>query len=435
MNNIPRVLSILSSCNLWRLSFALLVVMIYGTLFNLVFTYHLRLDFSSLYSASTAAAEGTNPYQVLYANYLPNLKKLPANLNPPVVLWAFTPLTHLGYDHALLLWCVTSFILGLIGANLVFKYAFNQVLLKKNKLLFYLLYCSLFSTIMNTTIAQFGTVIFFLIMYGYHLYLKKHDYFAGLCWGIIISFKFFPALLFFYVLLQKRYKIFWLMLSATILLSLVPWLTFGSKIYFEYINMMPRVLWYGDSWNASLYGFIFRLLVSSHYHITHLLWVQLAYIVIFCVALIAYLIYMKKIEKRQVPHSSFCLTLVVMLLLSPLGWLYYFEILLLPLSLTWKNSFHKNNPLNIQGLWYLCLFLLNFPLNYIPTHDMHSYLAKLSVYSFHFYGLLLLLLITARLAYQGQHVASLTEMKQTAAPITMIILFGLGVVSAYFYLQ
>jgi alpha-1,2-mannosyltransferase len=435
MNNIPQVPSVLFSCKLWRLSFALLILMIYGTLFNLAFTYHLRLDFSSLYSASKAAAEGTNPYQVLYAHYLPSVKKLPANLNPPVVLWAFNPLIHLSYDHALLLWCITSFILGLIGANLVFKYAFPQDLLKKDKLLFYLLYLSLFSTIMNTTIAQFGTVIFFFIMYGYHLYLKKYDYFAGFFWGIIISFKLFPALLFFYVLLQNRYKVFWLMLFTTILVSLVPWLTFGSTIYFEYINMMPRVLWYGDSWNASIYGFIFRLLANSHYEITHLLWVQLAYVVIFCVALIAYLVYMKKIEKQPAAHASFCLTLVVMLLLSPLGWLYYFEILLLPLALTWKNSFHKNTPIKIQGLWYLCLFLLNFPLNYIPTHSMHSYLSKLSVYSFHFYGLLLLLLITARLAHRDEHVALFTHMKKSETPIAMIILFGLGVVGAYLYLQ
>ena len=113
-----------------KISALLCLLGIYGILFFFVFTHQLKLDFSSLYSAGQHLLDGDNPYRVLLTTYLPTVKKLPANLNPPFVLWLFSSLTHLPYQVALVIWSLLSFILGLIGARIAFQYAFSPIFLR-----------------------------------------------------------------------------------------------------------------------------------------------------------------------------------------------------------------------------------------------------------------------------------------------------------------
>lgn len=373
----------------WKLFLAVLLASFYAVLFYLMFSSEQLLDFHSFYFSSQMLAKGGNPYQILSAIYFPTQKLVPANLNPPIVLFFLNPLTTLSYYTAVIIWTVFSFILGLIGAKIAFSYAFSPEYIKKNGFYLYFIYLLSFPVLMNTGLAQIGLILFFFLMTGYHFYMRERDYFAGILWGILIAIKFFPALLIVYAFVQKRYRVCWVMLAVFIFLSLLPLCLYGIKIYSHYFLMMSQINWYGKSWNASIFGIIYRLLnteAEQNWNLT-----MLIYGVLFAVFFILYLIKIIQIERFKIKHKSFALTSVMMLFLSPFGWLYYFPLLVFPLSLTWLSFLSQKKLSKLKVSWFICLFLINVPINNIPLTMMHSLVGKLSYYSFNFYGLLILL--------------------------------------------
>ncbi|RUQ90370.1 glycosyltransferase family 87 protein [Legionella septentrionalis] len=362
----------------------------YLVIFYFVFTGQYRMDFSSLYTASYVLHAGENPYQVLFRGYFPDIALLPANLNPPIILWLATPLIWLGFDAALWLWSFASLTLGVLGVRIVFKYAFPAEFYRKNQFYLYLLYFAFFPVAINTIIGQFGGILFFLTMYGYDALVEKKEVRAGLLWGILVSIKFFPGLLLLYSLSQKKYRTFIVMVATIALLLLIPWLCYGIIIYKHYVSMMSRVLWYGDSWNASFYGYLFRLWVDVSHYQKSWHWVKLSYVILFFLFLIFYLYQLGKQKDSSLKHKGFCLTLVMMLFMSPFGWMYYFSLLLFPLLLSWLEISSTPKPPRYLFLWLLAFFFLTFPTGYVMAARMESTLNAIGVYSFHFYGMLLL---------------------------------------------
>lgn len=422
----------------WRAIFVFILISIYCLLFYFILTNQYRLDFTSFYSAALALMKDENPYRVLTTTYLPVAKKLSANLNPPIVLWAFNPLAKLNYHTALALWSAISFILGLIGAGIAFNYAFSARFLKKNWLNLYLIYLLFFSTIMNTAIVQLGAVLLFFIMLGYHFYLNNRNYLAGILWGFIIAVKLFPGLLFFYVLKQGRVKVFVIMLATFLLAWLIPLLIYGPTIYTQYYAMMTRVLWYGDSWNASIYGFIFRLFIDVHDTTQSLILIESFYIFLFFISLIWYLKKLGPSEINQINHQPFCLTLAMMLLMSPFCWLYYFPLLIFPLILAWLVAVDKKtSSIKAILIWLVCLFLINFPMDYVSSWHMTNFINRLGFFSFYFYGLLLLIyLLTRTEKIVGANETDIDETKYFFLPVTFVIFaFGLLVPTISFIMR
>lgn len=398
------------------------LLFVYFILFYLVFTHQYRLDFSSLYSACLALSAGENPYQVLLTTYLSTVKKLPVNLNPPIVLWLINPLSRFHYDTAVVVWSGVSFILGLIGAGIAFQATFSRLFLRKNGLNLLFIYLSAFCVLMDTAIAQLGSLVLFLLMFGYHLYIRNKDISAGIIWGIVIALKFFPALLFIYVLIQKRYRVFISLLTVFVGMGLIPLLVYGPVIYTQYFSMLSRVAWYGDSWNASIYGFIFRLFVDIQDKTQSLLFVKSLYVVLLGLFLGWTISIIRRDTKNKANHPAFCMTLVMMLLLSPLGWLYYFPLLIFPLSITWKvAAYEKNKSSKAIMTWLICLFLINFPMDYITAYKMPSFIGKLGYFSFHFYGLLLLAYMTSKVKIYHDEEKKIAEAAYYFFPIYVVI--------------
>ncbi|KTD19130.1 Protein of uncharacterised function (DUF2029) [Legionella lansingensis] len=373
----------------WQRAVLLLLLFTYSLLFYFIYTHQQGIDFASFYSAAQLLAMGENPYQILFATYLPTAKKIAANLNPPIVLLLLNPFVQLTYKTALTIWWFLSLGLGAIGAGITFHYLFPHHFLKRNWINLYLLYFSFFATLMDTAIAQIGALLLFTIMLGYHFYCQNRDYAAGIMWGFIIAAKLFPGLLFFYVLLQKRFKVFWVMLFVFLLLTLMPAFIYGSDVYYKYISMIVRVLWYGDSWNASIYGFLFRLFIDARDQTQSILWIKILYVSLFSICLLWYL---RKIAQIGTEKTySFALTLVMMLIMSPFGWLYYFSLLIFPLILTWLIIFATDGNSKGKCLWFISMFMLNFPMDYLRSTKILTIQSKLFFNSFYFYGLALLL--------------------------------------------
>lgn len=413
---------------IWQPIIAIWVFITYTLLFYLIFNDKFKLDFSTFYSSILALMHDDNPYASLVADYLPIPRKLTSNLCPPVFLVLTYPLGILSYHAALFCWFLFSFISGLIGAGIAFSLAYSKDSIRKYGLSLVLLYLMLFSTIMNLAIGQIGSILFFFIMLGYHYYLRERDYLAGVLWAIIISIKFFPGLLFFYVLSERRFKVLFTMLLVCFCCWAIPLFLCGPQIYQHYYTLMSNVSWYADSWNASIYGFLFRLFTFS-FDVPHemRLKISLIYLFVFTIALALYYYFLRTATtdstNHSVNHYRFCLTLVFMLLLSPFGWIYYFSLLILPLALCWSKEVQKTNaPTRTLGFWLLSLFLLNFPFDYVKIGYMPNFLTRTTIYSFHFYGLLLL----AYLIIKEKKLPGENEL--IAAPLlsTLIIILVLG---------
>lgn len=396
------------------LAFLAMVITVYCLLFYAVFTPEKIQDFASFYSAILNMLDHKNPYL--------QSTSLRPNLSPPFALLFFSFLGNFSYKTALIIWFFLSLILGLIGAFCAFYHAFSGEFLRKNWLILTLIYLSFFSTIANIIVVQFGSILLFFIMIGYHFYLRSRDLIAGVLWGIIIAFKFFPALLFFFVIKQGRKKVFFLMFFTFLIVSLLPFFSQGQLIYKQYFAMIAHVSWYGDNWNASLFGYLVRLF----FHGESLNDLKILYLILFCISLIWYFKNLKGLESN---HQPFCLTLTMMLLLSPFGWLYFFPLLVLPLSLTWIAACDNKS----QLFWLCILLLINLPQGYIFSTYELGILVKVSFISCYFYGLLLLNYSCVK---QEKSDLIFDEKKQLFLLITLLILaFGLLEIIIKFFLE
>ncbi len=413
-----------------------IILGIYGLLFYYLQTSQLRSDFATFYSSALAYSQGTDPYVNLIASYFAVPIKLTANLNPPFFLQLLVPLTYVNYQFAASLWFLCSLFLGIIGALLGFQLICTKEFFKKYWLTFLFIYLGMFSTLMNTGIGQVGAICSFFIIMGYYFYLRKYDYLVGIFWGFIISLKLFPALLFLFVLNQKRYKVFFIMLFCCAIAFLIPVWQKGITIYSIYFNMLSRVAWYGDNWNASLYGFLFRLFINMQS--LHGIWLlKIIFLILFIILLLWYIRVIRILRQtsnhHEIDHREFCFTLLIMLFLSPLGWLYYFSLLIMPLALIWKFLIQEKPKSNkFQALWALSLLLINFPMGYVQSACMNSLLAKLSIYSMSFYGLIIIIYLfismnksPTLLTFNGENTSNeYTYPIITALALGLLITFG-----------
>ncbi|CDZ78005.1 mannosyltransferase [Legionella massiliensis] len=386
------------------------LIFVYAVVLFLIFNLERTIDFTPFYISIKALSLGFNPY--------PLSKTLPANLNPPIFLYVFYPLGFFEYRTAIIIWSLISISLGFIGIRLMFMHIFSEKFRQKYGLSLYCIYFGFFPILMDISIVQVGSLLLFAVMLGYHYYLRQNDYIAGICWGFIISLKLFPALLFFFMLKQRRYKVFFITLGVFLCALLIPLLFHGPTIYKQYLTMMSVIYWYGDSWNASIYGYIFRLYLDLKHPGQNVVPVYIGYLISFAILLPCYLYAMgpKEIrgEKNQVNYQPFCLTLAMMIFLSPFGWLYYFPLIVFPLMLTGIATFNRNYKTLIPLIaWTACFLLLNFPQGYILGRQMQNFTQKIGLYSFSFYGLaILVILVCCKRNLPGQNEPNISLMLQ-----------------------
>ncbi|MGM9452585.1 glycosyltransferase family 87 protein [Legionella bozemanae] len=377
----------------------LVLLSFYCVLSFFIFKHYQRIDFSSFYYSAQALLHDENPYRNFFTAYSPSIKILPANLNPPFAFWLFDFFARLSFSNALIVWFCFSLILGIIGITITFRFAFATQFLQKNYVNLYLLYFAFFPTLMNFVTQQFGCILLFFIMLGYYFYLNHRDYIAGILWGIIIAIKLFPALLLFYTLKQGRKKVFITMIATLLMAVLLPVLFHGPMIYKHYFKMMNHVFWYGDDWNASIYGFIFRLFFGGEKlpNMSYLIPINLLYGVLFIILFLWYWRKLGPTENNPINHQPFCLTLAMMLFMSPFGWMYYFSLLIFPMILTWFAALEEQqSPAKTMFVWLLCLFLVNLPIDYLNSQDMPDLLVRISFFSSFFYGLILLIYLLGK---------------------------------------
>lgn len=414
--------------NIWLLSIVLTYLI--GGIRMLFLPCH--IDFSSFYAALDLLYSGNSPYQVTHTPCLNVDEHLPANLNPPFVLTTFKFLNFLPFRLALFFWILFSLSFAFASFRILLQIITTPAARKGKEFLFLGAYLLCFSTLVDIFTGQLGQLMLFLLIFGYYFEQRDKDYWAGFFWGILIATKFFPGLLFFYALKRKKYTLFFSIGIVALLCSLLPLAFGGILLYKQYFSMLAGVRWYGDTWNASIVGYLWRLFPAlAVWHPS--VYFTFSYLLLLVSTIIWYLRYPLPLEKEK-NHQPFCLILVLMLIFSPLGWLYYFSLLALPCLLVWVHVFTRPGPYTLEHfLVSLSIFFLEFPffnhhLKYIPSFSHRVIFAALP-----FYGLLLLVYLLQKNPFLPGFSKPFVLSEDGLKPLKISLIYGLCFLHFHFF--
>jgi hypothetical protein len=368
--------------------------------------YYGNTDFYKFYQSVLFYYAGQNIYDASILKYsIDTINKWvtsDGNLNPPFLAYIMLPLHQWPYAKALLLWIQVSLIFNVISIILILR-EFPAVCRPIWKPL--LIIAAFLLYMPNSGNLAYGQLSAPLLLLTTIIWLAakhKHDNLAGIALGLAAGMKIFYGLLFIYFLISKRFRLF-IIASITYGMTLLIGLWFfGSQSYLKYYQILKSVRWYTASWNPSLLGFFSRLFSANEKNVPliHLPHVVMPLTVISCSALsIFLLIAWWQLQKpttspqHAIDRSNlgYSLTLIAMLLLSPLGWLYYFPILVIPYLVLVQQSGYLQKGYVIHLLACVALFISTLTGNLLVTIDVKTPRQIILNSGFPIYSLLLLL--------------------------------------------
>jgi len=320
------------------------------------------------------------------------------NLNPPFFILLTLPLGLLSYKTALFFWEVFSFFLTLGGVWILYKRLFTFC---SEKFFGFIVLSSIFLASMpsqiNMTLGQNGMLIFFLVMLIWAWTRPEgepHDLKAGIFLGVCLAMKYFLGLIWLFFLFQRRWKLVFSAILSFLVCNAIAYAVLGKAAFVQHMEILHVVDWFASSWNASLYGFLIRLggyVDGTGLHVAW--WVSLIYYG-FCIFFIGYqwVLSAKKITEVTRYDYVFSYVLLSALLICPLGWVYYFGFLMMPLMLIFRLFVAQGAYVKLPMIF---IFVFTLGLLSLPTKIVVVSMATLLNFSFtlsaYFYGLMLLL--------------------------------------------
>lgn len=326
-------------------SFTMVLAVVIGTLLNALGGLAEGVDFLQFYaSARSCMVEGGSLYQpFLYIQKLQAFaflgQQLPGhvseNLNPPVVNLLFLPFAPLGLRSAYYLFVLPQFFLALFVWRRFITHSFGAHPALKPAAT--LAFAGFFPVMAGMMIGQVGLLLFTFLLLSWMALENGREKQAALWLGLALLLKLFTGLLFVWLALTRRWRVL-LGASALYVAGMAAALAlFGleeHKAWLQAVKAMPFV---AMTWNASLQGVLYRYLgggpVEAIYNMPILSCLIRSTAIVLAAALLLWL--------ARRPHNfatGFALCLPLMLLLAPLGWIYYFPVLLLAACLLWRET-------------------------------------------------------------------------------------------------
>jgi hypothetical protein len=329
---------------------------------NALSTHPINADFTSFYMPARYMLEGKSIYAPVYirdlgplpADFHLNRETRHANLNPPFQTLIMAPLARLPYAAAFWAWGLFSLLCLGIAAILVERgtrppHAPPGPL---RPLTFLVLVLAYFPTWISVAIGQITPLIFLLLVLVWVAARKDRAAWAGIALGIALSLKLFVGVLLILFLVRRQWRLLAWTTASVVVCTLATLPCAGAVTYREYLHILGSVTWYAASWNASFMGFFTRLLGGSENPAPLNIPVLAHALAYACSALVvAALVWVAWPPAAPRPADghdaaprgpftsfdlAFSLSIPVMLLASPLGWMYYFPALLLPLAIGWR---------------------------------------------------------------------------------------------------
>ena len=294
----------------------------------------------------------------------PNEFFLEYNAHPPTSVLLVLPFAWLDYPTAFLLWNLLS-LLALVASIVLVFHELETPLSPQG-------FCLTLTAVMLASVCsplreqllqgQWNLLLLLLFTGTWAAARRELPWLAGSLLGLAIAIKLFPGFLLLFFLLRCQWRVVMSATLAFVGLTLLTLAFFGLETYRQYIvEVLPAIDAFRSAWpGISMRNFWCRLFdPSSACGVTIPLAVNpwLARILTLgssmgVVGILAWVIY----RARQ-PESfdrCYALSLVAMVLVSPIAWDHYLVFLLLPALLLWNQFQHEDNRLR----WALIFTLL-----------------------------------------------------------------------------
>ena len=323
------------------------------------------------------------------------------NLNPPLLALLLAPLTFFGLSASYIAWSVFSLLSGLFACAVMWR-GLRQVDSEDSELVW--LWIALLVYFPTYTALTLGQVTFYTLLplAGAWLAARRgHDRLAGILVGVAVGLKVFVALLVIFFALQRRWRVVaWSV--VTILFTVLVTLPFvGVGAYIQYFAVIRTVTWFGNSWNASYAAVITRVLGGSeNVPLVNLPALAHGLVLLCSTATLLWLALVTR-PKPGAGHSlarfdlGYGLTVTVMLLVSPLGWMYYFPLLLLPGYTVWSLTRHRNMRSLRWGL-LVAWGMSTIPVSMVRAMDVNDPIEWFTTNSIYFYALFTMAIVVSR---------------------------------------
>lgn len=335
------------------------------------------------------------------------------NLNPPFFAAVAWPLAGLGYAPAWMMWSVGSLLCGLLAVSIAMCDVFSRHRLVATVFGWAAL-LAYFPTYATLSYGQVTLFLMLLLVLGWRALRHGTEVSAGVWLGLAASLKPFvllvlPALLVARLGRAAASCAITCLLAAALGLHLVGW-----EGHLAYLQSARDISWLAASWNGSVAGYFSRIFGGSE----NLPWLHAPAVgraltaVVSVLLLVGSGVLLWRSSSR--PRSLrvdllFALLLPSMLLVSPLGWLYYFPFLLLGGLLVWRMSALLVHVPMLRGGLLALLLLTAVPRALEPAQDMSSAYFWFWAGALYHYALLALWALTTIVGWrvsrtgQGEH--------------------------------
>jgi len=302
---------------------------------------------------------------------------LKVNAHPPTSVLATLPFASLPYHQAFVVFNVLSVLalvvtLVLIGRELRWPWRFWYTV---PALAAGMLYAFLGELRGQIEQGQWDLVLLLLLVGSWSAWRRQWPALAGVLLGLATTLKLFPGLLLLPLLFWRQWRAAAWWVATVALVTLLTAGVLGLECYRDYVSeVLPQLDSFRSSRNAvSLRNFWARLFDPASPRLTPLLvspllarFLTLASAGLVLAGLIRIWLGARNQGQRD---QGYCLTVVAMLLLSPLAWDHYLVLLVLPLACFW-HTFPQDRPTR----WALTLLTLLLLLNpncywFVLLHD------------------------------------------------------------------
>jgi len=387
-------------------------------------------DFGSLYLSAWRVAHGDTPYWP-YDQVVPEqhpchwrhavqieLASLPAdatpmalswlcrppNLNPPVLSVLMVPLTWLTPAGAYVAWsCLSVFSVVWAVALLLRAWPATCGWSQARSLAWVaagaLGVLAWFPAVASFTFGQVTLPLCGPLVWAWASLRQGHAVRAGACLGLLMGLKLFMGLFLFSLLCVRQWRAAGAAMLVACATLAVGAMAGGWPAYEAYFDGLARVNWLAANWNGSVQGYVSRFLGGSQNVplVDAPGWARGVSAVI-CLGLLVWLGHRLASLPRCLPavrsagprlaDAVFVLTVPAMLLLSPLGWLYYFPFLVLPGALVWLHGGPQARQL--RSVLLLVVSLSAIPRDYAMPNFVNEPWTWVLDWGFYTYALLLM---------------------------------------------
>lgn len=307
-------------------------------------------DYNKFYASAQFALEGGSIYHpATAARFVPNGPAeegeiLGPNLNPPFQTLLFLPLARLALPDFFLAWSLLSLALGVAGALLLARTAVppgpERRAAEAGALL--LLLCS-YPTWLGVELGQLSLLLLALLAAAWAAQRAGREGLAGTILGVALSIKLFAGLFLLMLLVQRRWRALLCALAGLLACNALAAAVLGASDYARYVEVLGAVTWLDRSWNASVTGFLERIIgATAEAPLVRAPGLCRAAVAAASLGLLASWIWLA--WRRPDRDLLFAATVPLMLLLSPLGWAYYFPVLLVAFAAIGDHLLRQGRP-------------------------------------------------------------------------------------------